>query len=54
MEAFRHHIYICDQKKPEGVPSCTANGSLEVIEALRGDVRLARAVRPRSEHGRVS
>jgi len=38
MEAFRHHIYICDQKKPEGVPSCTANGSLEVIEALRGEI----------------
>jgi len=38
MEAFRHHIYICDQKKPEGAPSCTANGSLEVIAALRGEI----------------
>jgi (2Fe-2S) ferredoxin/SAM-dependent methyltransferase len=38
MEAFRHHVYICDQKKPEGAPSCTANGSLRVIEALRGEI----------------
>jgi (2Fe-2S) ferredoxin len=38
VEAFRHHIYICDQKKPEGAPSCTANGSLEVIEALRAEI----------------
>jgi len=38
MEAFRHHIYICDQRKPEGPPSCTANGSLLVIEALRGEI----------------
>jgi (2Fe-2S) ferredoxin/SAM-dependent methyltransferase len=38
MEAFRHHIYICDQRKPEGAPSCTANGSLRVIEAMRGEI----------------
>jgi len=38
MEAFRHHIYVCDQQKPEGAPSCTANGSLQVIEALRGEI----------------
>ena len=38
MEAFRHHVYICDQKKPEGAPSCPANGSALVIEALRAEV----------------
>jgi (2Fe-2S) ferredoxin/SAM-dependent methyltransferase len=38
MEAFRHHLYICDQKKPEGAPSCTVNGSAEVIEAFRGEI----------------
>ena len=38
MEAFRHHVYICDQKKPEGAPSCPANGSARVIEALRAEV----------------
>jgi (2Fe-2S) ferredoxin/SAM-dependent methyltransferase len=38
MEAFRHHVYVCDQKKPEGAPSCTANGSARVIEALRAEV----------------
>jgi (2Fe-2S) ferredoxin/predicted O-methyltransferase YrrM len=38
MEAFRHHIYICDQKKAEGAPSCTANGSQQVIDAFRGAI----------------
>ena len=38
METFRHHVYICDQKKPDGAPSCTANGSARVIEALRAEV----------------
>ena len=30
MEPFRYHVYACDQRKPEGAPSCTANGSLAV------------------------
>ncbi|HKJ01861.1 MAG TPA: methyltransferase [Longimicrobiales bacterium] len=38
MEPFRLHIYACDQKKPEGVPSCSANGSALTIEALRREV----------------
>jgi hypothetical protein len=38
MEAFRHHVYVRDRKKPEGAPSCTANGSARVIEALRAEV----------------
>ena len=38
MEAFRRHVYICDQKKPEGAPSCTSNGSARVIEALRREI----------------
>ncbi len=38
MEPFRYHVYACDQRKPEGAPSCTANGSLAVIEALRREV----------------
>ena len=35
MEPFRHHIYVCTQQKPEGAPSCTANGSPRTLEALR-------------------
>ena len=38
MEAFRHHVYVCDQKKPDGAPCCSANGSARVIEALRREI----------------
>ncbi len=38
MEPFRFHVYVCDQKKPEGAPSCTARGSGAVIEALRREI----------------
>jgi (2Fe-2S) ferredoxin/SAM-dependent methyltransferase len=38
MEPFRFHVYACDQRKPEGVPSCTASGSLAVIDTLRREV----------------
>jgi (2Fe-2S) ferredoxin/SAM-dependent methyltransferase len=38
MEPFRYHLFICDQKKPEGIPSCSACGSLATIEALRKEV----------------
>ncbi len=38
MEPFRHHVYACDQKKAEGAPSCSANGSALVIEALRREL----------------
>jgi (2Fe-2S) ferredoxin/ubiquinone/menaquinone biosynthesis C-methylase UbiE len=38
MEPFRYHVFICDQKKPEGVPCCAAAGSAATIEALRKEV----------------
>jgi len=38
VEAFQYHVYICDQKKPEGVPGCAAAGSGKVIEAMRREV----------------
>ncbi len=38
MEPFRLHIYACDQKKAEGAPSCSANGSAATIEALRREI----------------
>ncbi len=38
MEPFRYHVYVCDQKKPEGVPCCSARGSGAVIEALRKEI----------------
>ena len=38
MEPFRYHVFVCDQRKPEGVPCCAARGSARVIEALRKEV----------------
>ena len=38
MEPFRYHVFICDQKKPEGVPCCPARGAADTIEALRKEV----------------
>jgi (2Fe-2S) ferredoxin/2-polyprenyl-3-methyl-5-hydroxy-6-metoxy-1,4-benzoquinol methylase len=41
MEAYRLHVYVCDQKKPEGAPCCSARGSVRVIEALRREIAAA-------------
>ncbi len=38
MQPFRYHVFVCDQKKPEGVPCCPARGSAATIEALRKEV----------------
>jgi len=38
MEPFLYHVFICDQKKPEGIPCCPARGSAAAIEALRKEV----------------
>jgi (2Fe-2S) ferredoxin len=38
MEPYRYHVYVCDQKKPDGVPCCSAKGSIRVIEALRREL----------------
>ncbi len=41
MTPFRYHVFCCDQRKPEGAPSCPAHGSLSVLEALRREVHAA-------------
>ncbi|HQL23880.1 MAG TPA: methyltransferase [candidate division Zixibacteria bacterium] len=38
MEAFKYHVYICNQEKPEGVPCCRARGGEKLIDALRREV----------------
>jgi (2Fe-2S) ferredoxin/SAM-dependent methyltransferase len=38
MEPFQYHVFVCDQQKPEGVPCCSARGSVRVIEALRAEI----------------
>jgi (2Fe-2S) ferredoxin/ubiquinone/menaquinone biosynthesis C-methylase UbiE len=38
MEPFRHHIFVCTQEKPEGVPCCPASGSMSVLSALHREL----------------
>lgn len=38
MPPFRHHVFACEQRKPDGLPWCAARGSAAVIEALRREV----------------
>jgi (2Fe-2S) ferredoxin/2-polyprenyl-3-methyl-5-hydroxy-6-metoxy-1,4-benzoquinol methylase len=38
MQPFRYHAFICNQEKPEGIPSCTAHGSKLVIDLFRKEV----------------
>ncbi len=38
MNPFRYHVFACEQRKAEGVPCCTARGSVAVIDALRREL----------------
>jgi (2Fe-2S) ferredoxin/predicted O-methyltransferase YrrM len=38
MEPFRYHVFVCDQQKPEGAPSCCARGGAETLAALRKEI----------------
>jgi (2Fe-2S) ferredoxin/predicted O-methyltransferase YrrM len=38
MEPFRYHVFVCEQRKPEGLPCCATRGSAKVIEVLRKEV----------------
>jgi (2Fe-2S) ferredoxin/SAM-dependent methyltransferase len=38
VEPFRHHVYVCDQKMPEGAPCCSARGSGGVLDSLRREI----------------
>lgn len=38
MEMFKYHVFVCDQRKPEGVPCCGARGGAALIDALRAEV----------------
>jgi len=38
MHPFQYHVFACEQRKPEGVPSCTARGSSSLVDALRREV----------------
>lgn len=38
MPPFRYHVFACEQRKPDGLPCCSARGSIAVIDALRREV----------------
>jgi len=38
VEPFRYHVFVCTQEKGEGVPCCSAAGSLGVLNALHGEL----------------
>lgn len=38
MTPVRLHVFVCDQRKPDGAPCCSARGSVEVLDALRREV----------------
>jgi len=40
MEPFRFHIFVCTQQKPEGVASCPASGSMEVLGELDREIEV--------------
>ncbi len=44
MEPFRFHLFVCTQQKPEGAPSCAAQGSPALLDALDREVE-ARGLR---------
>jgi (2Fe-2S) ferredoxin/precorrin-6B methylase 2 len=38
MQPYRYHVFVCDQRKPEGAPCCSADGSQAIIEQLRIEI----------------
>jgi len=38
MEPFRHHLFVCSEEKPEGVPCCPAGGSWSIVCALKKEL----------------
>ena len=42
MKSFEHHVLVCTQDKPDGVPACGATGGKRLLEAMRASVGAAR------------
>ena len=38
MEPFRHHIFVCTQEKPAGVPCCPAGGAGGLLGVLEREL----------------
>jgi (2Fe-2S) ferredoxin/predicted O-methyltransferase YrrM len=41
MQPFKYHVLACDQRKPDGLPCCSARGSAAVLDALRHEIGAA-------------
>ena len=41
MKSFEHHVLVCTQDKPDGVPACGASGGKPLLEAVRASVGAA-------------
>ena len=38
---FKHHILVCTQEKPDGLPACAATGGKALLDAIRGKLGAA-------------
>lgn len=38
MSVFQYHVFVCDQVKAEGLPSCSSRGGGAVLDALRAEI----------------
>jgi (2Fe-2S) ferredoxin/SAM-dependent methyltransferase len=38
MPPFRHHLLVCTQEKPDGVPACSVKGGPALLEAFRARI----------------
>ncbi|NQU63918.1 MAG: methyltransferase domain-containing protein [SAR324 cluster bacterium] len=38
MEPFSHHIYVCTQNKPDGIPCCAKDGAEAIVEELKKEL----------------
>jgi len=41
VQPYKYHVLACDQRKPDGVPCCSARGSAAVLDALRREIGAA-------------
>src|SRR3972149_4485206 len=39
MLAFRHHVFVCTNRKPDDDGCCAARGSEQVLEKLRAEIK---------------
>lgn len=38
MSVIKRHIFICNAKKPEGIPDCTEKSGQEILDAFKAEI----------------